>query len=395
MQKIRHIICTLLLVGACVWVARTPSVQAQITRLFTRADTSIMSLWSHQPAETSADDAGANAQPSDTQAGEKNSTADDVPQEAVDAELVAQFNRSYLSQAQQDIYDQLLAGLTGAQEQFSIRVDDKDDIEPAYRSVVADHPEFFWLDGSCTYQIDGVAGLLGAVKIVPGFNVDASSTEDIQQKIDAQEGAFLAQVPSDASTYDKVKAAYEWVILNTDYVEGASQNQNIQSVFLTHASVCAGYAKAFKYLLDRMGIPCAYIEGVTASGEPHAWVMVDIDNTWTYCDPTWGDPQYQGDSSSFSYGDILYDYLCLTIQEIEALGHVATHQDALMSCTSSRYDYYKLAGRELDTYDTDAISALFWAAVDDGEDSLALKFSQEDAYQQARSAMDDHVFFER
>ena len=78
-----------------------------------------------------------------------------------------------------------------------------------------------------------------------------------------------AGISQEASTYEKIKYVYEYIINSTDYNENGQDTQNIQSVLLYHSSVCAGYSKAFQYLLNRMGFSCTYITGTIRDGGDH------------------------------------------------------------------------------------------------------------------------------
>ena len=51
--------------------------------------------------------------------------------------------------------------------------------------------------------------------------------------------------------------------------------------------VCAGYASAYNFILDGLGIPSSYI---ISNNLNHAWSMVRIDGTLYYVDTTWDDP---------------------------------------------------------------------------------------------------------
>ena len=51
--------------------------------------------------------------------------------------------------------------------------------------------------------------------------------------------------------------------------------------------VCAGYASAYNFILDTLGIPSSYI---ISNNLNHAWSMVRIGGTLYYVDPTWNDP---------------------------------------------------------------------------------------------------------
>lgn len=301
------------------------------------------------------------------------------------------FSWGCITEAQQDVYDQLVEGISSRASSFSITCPDTADIEPAMRALMEDHPEFFWLDGSLTYHVGGLLG--SEVTIEPTLDMSADDIDAVQAQIDGAAGAWVSSLAGDASTYDKVRSAYEWVIDNTDYDLSSDQNQNIQSVFVGHSSVCAGYAKAFQYLLHLAGVPCAYVTGQIEEGE-HAWDLVCIDGTYTYCDPTWGDPTYFTSLGETAEGNITYDYLCLTTEEIERDHHTADRAAQLPTCDSTAYDWFRLNGTYLTSLDSQAISDAFWRAVNAGGQEVSFKFSDDATYQQAESLLVSHGFLQ-
>ncbi len=56
---------------------------------------------------------------------------------------------------------------------------------------------------------------------------------------------------------------------------------------MDHSSVCAGYSRAYQYILQKLGIPCYYCTG--SSGEDHAWNIVKLDDGYYNVDVTWDD----------------------------------------------------------------------------------------------------------
>ena len=57
--------------------------------------------------------------------------------------------------------------------------------------------------------------------------------------------------------------------------------------------MCAGYAKAYQLILNRMGIECGYITGNAVNdmvSGPHAWNYVRLDGNYYQVDVTWDDP---------------------------------------------------------------------------------------------------------
>ncbi len=68
---------------------------------------------------------------------------------------------------------------------------------------------------------------------------------------------------------------------------GAEMNQSAYSALVNGQTVCAGYARAFQYILQQLGIPCYYCTGF--AGESHAWNIVMLDGEFYNVDTTWDD----------------------------------------------------------------------------------------------------------
>lgn len=295
------------------------------------------------------------------------------------------FAYDQMTDSRKETYRKLYDAISSEKQSFSIYVEKTDDIEPALQGLLMDHPELFWLDGDA--KIDGTAGG-GMERISLTFNIDPSEISSVRDRIEACVSEYLNALPENATDYTKARAAYQYVIRNTDYGAGSSQNQNIQSVFLYHKSVCAGYAKAFQYLLHRADVPCAYITGTIAGeGEAHAWNMASLNGVNTLIDPTWGDPTYDASNEDSRRLDIIYDYLCVTSEEMVRSHHVPSAEYSVPDCTSTDYDFYRLLGDYMTSYDADTIQNHLYATVRGGESVTYLKFENETDYQAALSGI--------
>ena len=309
-----------------------------------------------------------------------------VPEaEDVQLEEISEDGLAYgsLSDARKLVYAQLLNGIVAKQESFEVKGATKDDIEPTYRALLADHPELFWVDGSTNYTYYQGED---RVTVTPGLNMSLDEVDGVRTQIESAANKFLSTIPEGASDYDVAKLAYEFVINTTDYNESAEQSQNIQSVFLGHASVCAGYARAYEYLLQKAGLSCCFVEGrIPSSGEEHAWNIVRIDGQYTYVDVTWGDPTYPGLEGTSP--EISYDYLGLTTEEIARDDHEFDDASMWPACDSTSVSYYAHEGLVFNSYDTAALSDAFRRQSDSGKSTIVFKFSSQDAYAQARDAL--------
>lgn len=385
MRKIVHvlsIVMALMIVGL-ILVITYYNIKPYLNKGTSRADNNLLAETTPDLQEpgTSADTDvsvydSASAVPADE-------SAEDTPVAA--AEGLSGFDYDQMSDSRKSVYAQLYTGIAACKTVFYINADEPDDIGPALSGLLADHPEFFWTDGTASiYGVDGP----GIKKMTVTYNMDPSEIDGIKAQIEAAADGFISGLPEGAGEYDIVKAAYEYVILNTDYDNTLScaQNQNIQSVFINHESVCAGYAKAFQYLLQKAGLTCAYIEGdITDNGEnrAHAWNLLKINGTYTFADPTWGDPNYNNDTVDTHAPKIIYSYLCMTSEEMSRSNHVPVSTYTLPDCTSADYDYYRLNGYYQETYDADTVKSVMNNAVDNNITEVHFKFSSFDDYAQA------------
>ena len=299
------------------------------------------------------------------------------------------FRFGLLTEEEQGIYKELVRFIAERESVFSVYAPDSTAIRNALRAVVDDHPEFFWLSGSAS--IYGYKGP-GMKEITLDFSIEPEAIEVMQESIDRAAEEYLASLPDNASEYDKVRAAYEYIIRTTDYELNAYQGQNITSVLAFHKSVCAGYAKAFKYLLDRAGVWCAYMTGkVTRDDieESHAWNMVRIDGTDVYVDITWGDPTYDETVDRSLMPEVTYDYFCITTSDMVRTLHVPDDYYELPDCSSRAYDYYVLNGWYYETFDEELIRSRMMEAIDQNENEVHFKFGSFEAYSAASAAIFD------
>ncbi len=290
-----------------------------------------------------------------------------------------------LDEAGQRAYQVLLEGVTNHDESIVVIDATPADVEAAYSAMMNDHPELFWLDGSFSYI---TPDLFDSVTVQPGLEVDLSEIPALTASIEAEADAILGAVGEGASQYDIVRHVYEHIASHTDYVVDSPHNQTIQSVFLNHESVCAGYARAFQYLLHRAGIECAYVEGIIdSSGEDHAWNLVNIDGQYAYVDPTWADPTYAGENAEAAADDVIYDYLCLTTDEIRKDDHTFSNLEEWPPCNSIDLDYFRREGLFFDTYDEGALGEAFWRQAESDKNQAMFKFGNDEAYAQALEAL--------
>ncbi len=289
---------------------------------------------------------------------------------------------SSLNEIYRELYERIRDGETEADLYATVSAED---FWTAYYSVMADHPEFFWVGSNIEVQQNAVSGKIVHFKLTE--TVEASERESMRLQLEEAADAIIAGIPEGYSEYGQIKYVYEYLINTVDYDSTARDNQNVQSALLYHASVCAGYSRAFQYVLHRMGMFCTYVTGTTASGSDHAWNIVRLDGNYYNVDVTWGDPVFAGSMEGSAASHVMnYTYLCCTDVDLAAT-HVTDSQVAMPACTDDSYNYYKLNGMYYESFDYNTIYNALMDSVWNGRSSVTMKFGSSEAYETAQTEL--------
>lgn len=286
---------------------------------------------------------------------------------------------SELNEIYRELYERLKNYEDSADLYASVTTDN---FWKAYYAVLADHPEFFWVGSSCQVKESALTGKVMGYEV--SVTVDKDVRDHLRTQLEAAADECIAQISPEASDYQKIKYVYEYLINTTDYDSNSPNNQNIQSALLGHSSVCAGYAKAFQYILHRMGMFCTYVTGNTLDGGDHGWNIVRIDGVYYHVDVTWGDPVFVGMSENADGGSAMnYNYLCCTDAEIYKT-HTPNVSVPLPECNDDSYNYYKRNNLYYEYFDYNTIYNVLMNSVWSDESYIVMKFGSSEAYESAK-----------
>lgn len=256
-----------------------------------------------------------------------------------------------------------------------------EDVGRIYQCVMIDHPEYFYVEGYEYTQYSALGEVIG-IEICGTYNTSLEECISKKAQIDAAVNGILSGISVEATDYEKIKYVYETIIFNTDYCMDASDNQNIYSVFVGHASVCQGYAKATQYLLNRLGIACTIVFGEVENGEGHSWNLVKADGEYYYLDTTWGDASYMAGipGQETIAPEINYDYLCITTKQLLRT-HDMKHHIELPLCDADMNNYYVKEGCYFHVYDEEQIKREFEEAFFESKDFVTLKSDDQEVFE--------------
>lgn len=217
--------------------------------------------------------------------------------------------------------------------------------------VLNDHPEIFYVG-----QEFKVLTTLMRRDILPVYLYSPAEVAQIRRKLDDVSYRIINDLINDhQSEYDKVRSLHDYLKSNLEYDTVAASSHrpnerniveahNIIGALLKNKCVCEGFAKAFKFLCNKIGLECWVVSGKGSSSigaGPHAWNIVRINGYYHHVDVTW-DNQYSDSSAVPNYG-----YMNLSDEEI-AKDHT-WNRNHYPRCSSSPYNYFRVNNALVDS----------------------------------------------
>ena len=179
--------------------------------------------------------------------------------------------------------------------------------QSAMESYLYDNPDVFYLDPTKMYiniqTTKKVFFTTYEVFIDAGNNsnyfADGYTSKqqiiDYENKINEEVQKILVKT-NGKNEYQKIQTIHDYLVDNVAYDQTISKDNiyNMYGALVNKESVCEGYAKAFKYLMNQIGVESVLIIGTATDSngntQSHAWNYVNFNNNWYAIDVTWDDP---------------------------------------------------------------------------------------------------------
>ena len=239
---------------------------------------------------------------------------------------------SHLSYYEKEIYDTILSAIENGEEKIDISGDEMTDRifdKVFYYSLVVDHPEYFYVRPFSEGYSNGEEVVKADFRI--NYIYSAEQIAAKQSKIDSIVASLKKKLPKNATNYDKALLVYDYIIDNCEYADEFDNTDNtaaqqspvstIEGCLLNKRAVCTGYSRAYKYILNKMGIKCSVV-----SNTEHEWNILMLDNDYYYTDVTWSDT-----------AQTRYKYFAVTTKQITE-DH-ALPEEELPNCTATKDNY--------------------------------------------------------
>ena len=204
-----------------------------------------------------------------------------------------------LSQREKNVYRQIYANANDKKAAFTPVEDvNSSQLLNIFTAVCYDHPELYWIETAygAKYNKNGIA-----IQIELKYNDTAKDEAASWKKFSSEADAIILAALGLSGDYAKEKYVHDILLEKTVYNKSAAMNQSAYSALVNGQSVCAGYARAFQYIMIKLGIPCYFVGGT--AGESHAWNIVKLGNEYYNVDLTWDDASTEGKYDYFNKTD--------------------------------------------------------------------------------------------
>lgn len=212
------------------------------------------------------------------------------------------------------------------------------------------------------------------------YNVRSLSEYNaMKNEINGIVSEIISSIPSCTTDIEKARMIHDWLVTHTtyDYTFTDPNSHNIYGVFHDHLATCSGFAAAYKFIMNRIGLDCSIVESPT-----HAWNQIST-NPNIYVDCCWDNYDYVSDNGQ-EY--IPYDFFAVEESEILTVEHHTSIENRSQEILASHPEYLagdSIATVSFDSYNTESITYYCNQMRELGYVCFTLDFDNAEAYQTA------------
>lgn len=185
-----------------------------------------------------------------------------------------------------DAYDDVVEAMSGLKPQIKAPLTiSTEDYYKVLETVRCEQLSFFFLQNRWA-EDSNPADLTFEMNFsykypIKDINIMLLETEEAAKEI-------VALTDENMSDYEKLKIFHDYMVLN---IESSTEDEYADSVYgalVKKKALCEGYAKAFSYLCNMVGIENVIVTGIT--NVDHMWNMVKVNDKWYHVDIGWDKP---------------------------------------------------------------------------------------------------------
>lgn len=209
-----------------------------------------------------------------------------------------------------------------------------DEMEAVFEAVINRHPEIYFVDPLFNMHY-GQADLVVT-------KIDVTYRDYDRDALEAEVQKSLSFVEEEWSDLEKVIAIHDFLCTDVVYPYQDLQDNtlsanvhNLWGAVMDKSAVCDGYARAFMFYMQRVGVSCQIV-----TSDHHAWNQVQVDGHWYMVDTTYDDPSWD------RYGNVKHTYLMVSAEKMKQIDQANTslttkhvwEEEQFEACEDTAYD---------------------------------------------------------
>lgn len=291
----------------------------------------------------------------------------------------------HINDQEKEIYQRLYYVFQQHQEYIHINTEDVELIKDVLLKISYDHPEFYYVNtNEFEYSIQQ-----NTLTFYPHYYYTDKEVQMYNQMIEENTCELINQISQIDDQLLQIQMIYEYIVDHVHYQMGGQTDQTLIGSLVENQAVCAGYARAYQYLLNQVDIDCTYIVGKSIDEsfdqvlpkeyEGHAWVMIHYDNDYYYSDVTWADRE-EGELQHTCYG-----YMLMSSDEMERCYIPEVNYEKTKHLQTN---YFIENGTYMTTYDQSVFLHAVALAQSQGKHVAEIMCANDEVYQQVKYQMD-------
>ena len=307
------------------------------------------------------------------------------PKEMTDIGSPYKIYYNQLTDIEKHAYNDILSEIYSMPESIRIPRINVDQLDNVFSALLRDNPDLFFVGRKCTLVTE-----VFRTSCVIEYIFDKEEYADRKAELEKVCNDVISSLSAPDDEWQTELEIHDYIVNNCKYklVNNEHVYSSAYGALVNGEAACEGYSKAAKMLLDKAGIECAVLSGISKSysGQegPHMWNAVKINGNYYYLDCTWDDPVNEdGDNVK------IYAYFNLSNDMI-----ADTHSDFSYSfdCVETAENYYIKTGKYFETYDRDdekTLANLLAKELSAGNRSVEIHFGSKEAYKNAVAELID------
>lgn len=257
-----------------------------------------------------------------------------------------------LSKKLQKCYEDIENAIFLMKKEFTTPQVTAEELAKVIEYFLQDNPLVYWLGSKYSYR----QKLDGKIEIYFTYINDYDSVGTTIRAIEAAGTAIIGSISKELSDFDRITLVHDTLVRMVEYDLTAPRPSDTAGALLDKRATCLGYAKAYQYLLSRMGIMALVAYGY--AGEGHAWNIVWLEENYYHVDATWDDRKSAG-------GDhVSHAYMLLSDKAISITHTVQKDKSYTLPPCKSEESYMLRKGVVVSSDDEAALNAAFEKALD-------------------------------